>query len=361
MIRAMKIDLPNLYADPDRHGNLRLYFRKAGRKVRLRAEPGSAAFLAEYRAAAEQVSQPAQPAPQSATPAAGTLGWLARLYMMSGEFRRLDAQSRRNRESVILSCLDEPLKPGSPDLMGACPLKVFGARHVKVLRDRKADRPGAANNRLKYLSSLFGWAVEDGRASANPCRDVRRIKYQSHGYYTWTQDDVARFEAHHPAGSKPRLALALLLYTGARRGDVVTLGRQHIRQGWLRFTPGKTGRRADPVSVEIPLLAGLQAEIESCPQGQLTFLLTGQGKPFTPAGFGGWFKQQCVAAGLPDCAAHGLRKAGAARAAERGATDHQLMAIYGWTNPKQAGTYTRKASRKKLAAGMAELFKTDEQ
>jgi hypothetical protein len=30
---------------------------------------------------------------------------------------------------------------------------------VKRLRDLKKDLPGAANNRRKYLSAMFGWAV----------------------------------------------------------------------------------------------------------------------------------------------------------------------------------------------------------
>lgn len=32
-------------------------------------------------------------------------------------------------------------------------------------------------------------------------------------------------------------------------------------------------------------------------------------KPFTNAGFGNWFRDQCDAAGLPKCSAQGLRKA----------------------------------------------------
>ena len=55
-----------------------------------------------------------------------------------------------------------------------------------------------------------------------------------------------------------------------------------------------------------------------------------------------------AAAGLPHCTAHGLRKAGATFAAEQGATEHQLMAIYGWDSPKQAALYTRAADRKRL-------------
>ena len=49
----------------------------------------------------------------------------------------------------------------------------------------------------------------------------------------------------------------------------------------------------------------------------------------------------CVRAGVMGKSAHGLRKAAATRAAENGATVHQLMAIFGWTNVEQAELYTR--------------------
>jgi hypothetical protein len=50
---------------------------------------------------------------------------------------------------------------------------------VKRLRDLKNDLPGAANNRRKYLSAMFGWAIETTPQlmKANPAREVRRIKY----------------------------------------------------------------------------------------------------------------------------------------------------------------------------------------
>jgi hypothetical protein len=42
-------------------------------------------------------------------------------------------------------------------------------------------------------------------------------------FHAWTPDELKQFEAHHKVGTKARLALALMLYLGVRRGDVVTL------------------------------------------------------------------------------------------------------------------------------------------
>src|SRR5581483_9948932 len=102
--------------------------------------------------------------------------------------------------------------------------------------------------------------------------------------------------------------------------------------------------------VEKPVLPRLADVIARSPTGALTFLETSFGKPYTPAGFGNWFREQCDQAGLPQCSAHGLKKAAATAAAENGATEQQMMALFDWTTPAQAAVYTRAANRKKMAA-----------
>jgi integrase len=345
----MRIDCPYLMIDRDRHGNARTYVRKNGRKIRIREPRGSEAFARAYADALHLLDFGTDAKHDIIRRAApGTLGWLACAYFASVEFLNLDPVSRRTRRAIVEDCLREPRKPGSQDLMRDCPLTVLSAAHVKMLRDRKATLPGAANNRRKWLSAMFGWAVENGHMRTNPARDVRRIRYATEGFHTWTVDEVARFEARHPIGTKARLALALLLFLGVRRGDVVRLGRQHLTDGWIRFVPQKTRHRRRTVS-EKPILPALAEVIDKSPVGDLTFLVTAQGRPFTANGFGSWFRARCDEAGLPQCSAHGLRKAGATIAAENGATDRQLMALFDWTSEKQANTYTAAVNRRRLA------------
>lgn len=167
------------------------------------------------------------------------MGWLAACYFASAEFRALDPRSQWTRRLVLEDCLREPRKPGSADLMRDCPVSSLMPAHVKMLRDRKASKPGAGNNRRKYISSMFGWAVENGLMRSNPAREVRRIRYASIGFHTWTVEEVRQLEQRHPIGTRARLALALLLFLGVRRGDVVALGRQHVKDGWLRMVPKK--------------------------------------------------------------------------------------------------------------------------
>jgi integrase len=100
----------------------------------------------------------------------------------------------------------------------------------------------------------------------------------------------------------------------------------------------------------------MQQIIDASLTGDLTFLVTDYGKPFTGAGFGNWFRQRCNDAGLKGLSAHGLRKAGATRAAENGASAHQLMAIFGWRAIRHAEGYTRGAERKRLARDAMHLL-----
>src|SRR4029077_20940899 len=105
---------------------------------------------------------------------------------------------------------------------------------------------------------------------------------------------MRKFEAHHGVGSRPRLALALLLYTGQRRSDVVTMGKQHVDgNGTIDVRQIKTG-----AALAIPVHADLKAIIDATPSEHLTFLTTQFGRPFTAAGFGNWFRDQCNDAGL---------------------------------------------------------------
>jgi integrase len=365
---SVKFDLPFLSLEPDRHGNERLYVRRDGRRIRIKEKPGTQAFAKAYAAALEALAQPAptdgRPSPTTATK--GTLGWLAAKYYASDEFTSLDPQSQITRRRVIDSCLNESHTDDDPDPLRNCPLQFVTSKKIKRLRDLKAKegKPGAANNRKKYLSSMFGWAIEAEHMKSNPARDVRRKKYATNGFYTWTLSDLTAFENRHPIGSKARLALSLLLYLGVRRGDLVRLGKQHIHAQItapgqpgrvIKFTPNKT-RYQRITESEKPILPVLEQIIEASPCGDETFLQTEMGKPFTAKGFGNWFRDRCDEAGLAKCSAHGLRKIGATLCAEKGASEHQLMAIFDWSTPQQAAIYTRAASRRLLAAGSMHML-----
>jgi integrase/recombinase XerD len=145
------------------------------------------------------------------------------------------------------------------------------------------------------------------------------------------------------------------IYTGGRREDAVRLGPQHVRNRRIRFRQAKNEHRT-PIDIDIPLHPELEATIAAVPSGHLTFLVTEFGRPFTPAGFGNWFRDQCDQANLHHCSAHGLRKATAAALAEAGATAHEIAAVTGHTSLEEIERYTRAARKKRLAdSAMARL------
>jgi len=160
-------------------------------------------------------------------------------------------------------------------------------------------------------------------------------------------DEVLQYQERHPIGTKARLALDPILFTGTRKSDAIRLGKQHAKRGKFRFTEHKNRNRA-PKRREIPILPILQATIDDSPCGDLTYLVTEFGKGFTDNGFGNWFRDRCIEVGVPG-RAHGLRKAGATIAASNRASSHTLMSIFEWDTLKQAEIYTREADKIRLA------------
>ena len=348
----------------DRHGNPRIYFwrGKGHRKIRIRARPGSDEFDTAYAAALAQDTSPTGVSPGRGTIQPGTLRWLCvRFFGESADFLRCSDETRRVRRRVIESMLLEPRKPGSADLFADFPVDRITTQAITILRDRKRTAPEAANTRLKALRQLFAWAcsLPDSGVAFNPARDVKFFRTATEGHHTWTRDEVLQFIARHPIGTRAHLALSIMLYTGVRISDLAQMGPQMLRDGWLYFVETK-GRSQVVKAREIKVLPALKEAIDAHTFDHLHFMITSFGKPFTVKGLGNWFKARCVEAGLPHCTAHGLRKAGATIAAENGATEQELMAIFGWENSEQADVYTRKANKRKLVAGSIHKIRLDE-
>lgn len=356
------IRLKYILQDRDRHGNHRVYVRLKGKgQIRLRETPDTPEFLDEYKAALARLREGERITKTTGkAPAPGSLAALCQLYMKSPAFLQgLEEDTRRVRRRLLERiCLSNTPKGVQ---RGTLPYSCMEPKHVRDIRDERANRPEAANSMVKALRQVFAWAVEYEYMESNPARDVTKLAPTNpDGWHTWTPEEVAQYEARHPIGTKAHLAMSLLLYTGVRRSDVVTFGRQMERDGWLHWTEHK-GRRKIRKDRALPILPPLRAAIDACPSDNFTYLVTAYGKPFTSNGFGNKFKDWCREAGLPHCTAHGLRKAGATMAAENGATEYELMAIYGWESPKQAAIYTKKANRRKLAGNAIHLIAPPEQ
>ncbi|HEX4302894.1 MAG TPA: tyrosine-type recombinase/integrase [Rhizomicrobium sp.] len=355
--------LPKYCFEEDRPSGIRIRLRAPNRpKVTLHGVPWSEPFMEAYRRALDTVA----PEQTAHGPVVGSWEWLCRKFFASIDFKmsqrtgkQLSAGHVLQRRRALEKTFEEPLSPGSIDVFGEMPIAMMAPKAVKVLRDRLAATPDMANKRLKAVRQALAFAVSESLLKHNAAREVSGFQIITDGFYTWTEEDVAVFERTYAPGTRERRALAMLLYAGPRCIDVVKFGRQmlykpvktdrtQLASRWLKFMPHK-GENVTGKVIDIPVLPVLLAELERAPKDSLLYIENRYGRDFSAKGFGNWFKDACTSAGLPQCSAHGLRKAGATILAELGATPHQLMAIYGWSSVKEAERYTKKAQGKKLA------------
>jgi integrase len=315
-------------------GRLYHYFRRGDVNVRLPGEPGSREFMAAYQAALEKAPPPVGAG--RATPR--SMAALAASWYASHGFSRLTPASRRTYRRLLDAFLAEH---------GGKPVAQLEPRHLLQILEAQSSTPAQANALRNVLRLMLQHGFERGWRKDNPARDVKRLRYVKKPYPAWTEGDIAAFEARWPRGSRARLALALLLYTGQRRGDVIRMGPQHVRGGVIVWRQQKTG-----AELELPMHPELRAELAAAPTGHLAFLVTEQGRPFASGtGFYNWFKDCAAKAGVArTLSPHGLRKATARRLAEAGCTPHQIAAVTGHQSLKEVERYTRGADQRRLAA-----------
>lgn len=323
----------------DRHGKQRVRFRKTGLPTAFpKAPPGSDEFWEEYLAWKE-----AKPSVgvDRATP--GTFDDLISRFYSSVKWRNIPKASTKATYRGELERFRAKY--------GKRQVATMSARAVNGLMEKMADTPSAANNLLKRLRTLFDYAILLNMRKDNPAKAVDSVKAKGDGFHEWTEPEIRKFKAKHELGTKARLALEIFLCTAQRRSDAATMGEDPEKPGHVRVHQLKTG-----ALLSIPIHRDLKAAVEACPSGKDTFLVSERGKPYTKESLGNWFKKQCVAAGLPHCSAHGLRKAASRRMAELGLSNQLIKSITGHTTDSEVSRYTKNADQAERAGkAMAEM------
>jgi integrase len=323
----------------DRHGKPRFYLRKPGMKrVPLPGLPWSPEFMAAYQAALEGEWERPEIGATRTKP--GTVNAaLVSYYNLNAEFKAFKPSTQKMRRAILERFRNDN---------GHRQMATMDERAVRSILANRT--PLAARNLLKTLRHFIRHTIEIEMRRDDPTAAIKLKAPKSDGHHTWTDEEIAKFEERHPIGTRARLALALLLYTGQRRGDVVRMGRQHVVNNVLSLKQEKTGNQIDiPVRQEIWDAANAMPKTS-----QLAFLVTDAGNAFTSAGFGNWFRECCNDADLSHCSAHGLRKAAATRMAENGATTEQLKSWFGWTSDSEPSRYTKAANRARMALEVAD-------
>lgn len=332
--------------DVDRLGNERYYIRIPGMpKYRMKSayldENGSitVAFAEEYhRVMAGDRGDKSLPVERLQP---GTVRWLVENYYRSKLFQTY-SQATQNDKKCVLNRYCE--------LVGDLPFKKMRKSDIEASQMKRRSTPGAADKLVKYLKALFNWAIKQEMATFNPATGVTKIN-KSDGFHGWRESELEHYRSFYPVGTTARLAMELMLNLGVRRSDLVRLGWRNLVGDRIEFVPLKgAGKYAQFLS--LPVTEELNEALKAISHDKDTFLVTDYGKPFTSNGFGNKMRQWCDDAGLQECSSHGLRKASATILAEAGATEHQLMAIFGWSDSKMAQHYTKTAqSRRIIDAG----------
>lgn len=318
----------------DRHKKRRVRFRAKGVDTYLPYPPVGPEFEQAYASALAGVTEWRANVGASRT-RPGSFDALAVSYYRSPDFQGLRDSTKQTYRRIIENFREKHGKRMIRDLR---------REHLKAIIGDMAERPQAANRLLSLLKIMLGHALDNGWIAANPAQGVKGFSKKTKGFHTWSEIEIAAYEARHPEGTQAHLALILLLYTAQRRSDVVAMGWHSIKGKHIQVKQVKTGAELD-----LFMLPALTDAIRTLPRDKSNFLTTSFGKPFTPAGFGNWFRDRCNEAGLSHCSAHGLRKAAARRMAEGGMSADIIKAVTGHTDLKQVSVYTAGANQAALA------------
>ena len=140
--------------------------------------------------------------------------------------------------------------------MGSRPVSDITREDIASLHHKLRATPTQANRVLALLSKMFNLAEDWGLRppGTNPTRRVKRYREEKRERYLSTAElamlgrALADLEGKEPALAL--LAVRLLLLTGARLGEILTLQWAHVdfERGLLRLPESKTGQKTIPLS-----------------------------------------------------------------------------------------------------------------
>ena len=333
------------------NGRVFVYYKHpTGQLTRLPDLPeNDPAFLRAYATAAE-----AKPPPRKPKDREGSVGYVSASLRGSDVWKGWAPATKENRRRILDKILTR--KDGA-----VADVLVREIRPHHIAKDLGGCPPNAANNRLKVWRALMKEAKRLGLIENDPSREVDKAKVSGGGFTPWPPELVEKYRNHHAPGTDARLAFELAYWTGARRSDLVLMGRQMIgKDGWLTYTQVKTRS-----AVTVPLLGALprwmapltgdheivRAEIARV-EAQMLFIAKTNGSGRSVKAFGQWFRNRCDEAGIPDgFTLHGLRKSRLTILAELGWSEHQIASWGGHASLSEIVHYTRTARRKRVLMG----------
>jgi integrase len=215
--------------------------------------------------------------------------------------------------------------------------------HVKM-----KDTPTQANRTLEVVSKMFNLAEEWGyRApSTNPRRGVKkypenkRERFLSEAELQRVGEVLSEMEAERVEMASAIAAVRLLMFTGCRLGEIMTLQWRYadLKSGVLRLPDSKTGKKI--VQLGEPAVEVLRS-IEPV-DGNL-WVLPGrvEGRPLTD--LQPFWQRVRARAGLKDVRIHDLRHTFASFAAASGMSLHMIGKLLGHSSAQTTRRYAHLA------------------
>lgn len=227
-------------------------------------------------------------------PDTGTIGELIREYMSSGGFKN----------DLAPKTQDDYITASKQVLERFSAMQVDDVKppHIaKYLRVERAAAPVRANREMAFLASAFQFGIEQGYATANPCRQVRRNKERPRSRCpTWEEIEsfCATAAKKGPSSHVIGLMAKFIALTGRRRVEFLELRKTDMGSAGISvgFAKAKAGDALRKGLIEwTPALRQLFAELaqldrrardgkSAIPESMFVFT-NRDGQPYTEQGF----------------------------------------------------------------------------
>jgi integrase len=266
-----------------------------------------------------------------------TVGTVTVEYRESAEWDDLAAGTRRAYE-VYLDMIGSSYWDVSVD--------AIDLSHVLRMRDAHRDQPATANKVFAVWSILLSFAMRRGYIKHHPMVGARVKKLKEGSYARWSEEAVVFALKNLPE----HLARAAMfgVYTGQRVSDCIGRRWSEIEDDGFNMVQQKTG-----AELWVPLHSDLKAALKEwkTTARSVTILNKADGLPWASRdSFKSAFsKAMSRHPELNGLVFHGLRKSAAARLAEAGCSEHEIMAITGHRTLAEVQRYTRQARQKIMA------------
>ena len=249
---------------------------------------------------------------------------------------------------------------------GSLPLGVIGRDQVASLHYRLHKTPTMANQVVDTLSRLFSMAEAWGVApeGGNPCRFVKKYRnrscerFLSEQEFRWLGRVLSELEAEGTVSASGIAAFRLLMLTGCRRNEILTLRWEDVdlEMGELRLRDAKTGARSVALS---PAARKVLAALPRLPGNP--WVVTGSRPGGRLANLNARWVVVRKRVGLEDVRIHDLRHSFASRALALGESLTMIGKLLGHRQVQTTARYAHLAreSVKTSAAKVAESIAAD--